>query len=219
LSPVVTAIQLISPRVVVGRASDKLPDVAGHLARIGTHHLAVINEITGGFMGVVRLTDVAWRANASTRLLADLVSSVQPLVVAPTEPAAAVCALFLQHRLGEAAVVTPDGVYLGLITHESVLEWNCAELKRTQNLLRLEGEAFMVAQRKIQAAAADREQLLASLSHSLRSPLNPVMLIATARAGNSQLSEEIRKDFQTIAQNAALEAKLIDDLIDAARRP
>jgi signal transduction histidine kinase len=214
---VVSAHQLVSPRVVVGRASDKLPDVAGHLARIGTHHLAVVNDTTGGFLGVIRLTDVAWRANASTRLLADLVSSVQPVVVAPGESAAAVCALFVQHRLGEAAVVDEIGRFLGLITNESVLEWNCAELKRTQNLLRLEGEALQLAQANVKVAAVEREHYLANLSHLLRAPLNPMMLIATSRADSSDLPEDIRRDFRTIAQNAAQEARLIDDLIDAAR--
>jgi signal transduction histidine kinase len=214
----VTALQLISPRVVAGRASDKLPDVAGHLARIGTHHLVVLNETTGGFLGVVRLTDIAWRANASTRVLADLVSSVQPIIVGPGESAAAVCALFVQHRLGEAAVVDANGRYLGLITNESVLEWNCAELKRTQNLLRLEEETLQSVQAGIKVAAAEREQYLASLSHILRSPLNPVMLIATSRAESRDLPEDIRRDFRTIAQNIAQETKAIDDLIDAARR-
>jgi CBS domain-containing protein len=214
---VVTAIQLISPRVVVGRASDKLPDVAGHLVRVGTHHLVVLGDRNGELVGIVRLADIAWRANASSRILADLVSSAQPVTVPPGESAATVCALFVQHHLGEVAVVGEDGRYLGLITNESALEWSCAELKRTQNHLRLETEALQLAQATMQVAATEREQYLVNLSHILRSPLNPMLLIATSRADSPDLPDDVRRDFHTIAQNAALEAKVIEDLIDGAR--
>jgi CBS domain-containing protein len=212
-----TALELISTQVVVGRASDRLPDVAGHLARLGTHHLAVLHESTGQFIGVVRLADVAWRANANTRILGDLVSSVRPVTVRADESAAAVSELFEAHRLGEVAVVATDGAYLGLITSESVLEWNCAELRRTQNLLRLEEESLGAIKANLQAVAAEKEEYLIQLSHKLRSPLNPVLLIASARAGNEQLPEDIRRDFRTIAANAAAEAKAIEELIDGAR--
>ncbi len=211
------ALELISSLVVVGRANDRLPDVAGHLARIGTHHLVVLHETTGRFIGVVRLADVAWRANASTRILGDLVSSVRPITVRAEESAAGVSELFLQHRLGEAAVVAEDGGYLGLITAESVLAWNCAELRRMQNMLRLEEESLQVIKATMQALAEDKERYLGNLSHTLRSPLNPVLLIASARANNAQLPEDIRRDFQTIATNAAAEARIIEDLIDGAR--
>jgi signal transduction histidine kinase len=212
-----TALELISTRVVVGRANDRLPDVAGHLARVGTHHLVVLHETTGHFIGVVRLADVAWRANASTRILGDLVSSVRPITVRPEESADAVSELFQKHQLGETAVVAEDGGYLGLITSESVLGWNYKELQRIQNLLRLEEESLGLIKANLQAVAAEKERYLATLSHHLRSPLNPVLLIASARANNDQLPEEIRRDFRTIAANAAAGAKAIEDLVDRAR--
>jgi CBS domain-containing protein len=213
----VTARKLISSQVVVGRANDRLPDVAGQLARLGTHHLVVVHETTGKFIGIIRLADVAWRANASTRILGDLVSAVRPVLVQPNESAAAVSETFLQHRLGEAVVLAEDGCFLGLITAESVLAWNCDELKRTQNLLRLEEDTSQVVRTNLQTLLAEKERYLASLSHSLRSPLNPMMLVASARAESAELPEDVRHDFRTIANNAALEARLIDELIDGAR--
>lgn len=213
-----TALELISHHVVVGRANERLPDVAAQLARLGTHYLVVLHEATGQFIGLVRLADVAWRANAGTRILGDLVSSVRPVTVHPGESATAVSGLFQLHRLGEIAVIAEDGNYVGLITIESVLAWNCAELRRIQNLLRLEEESLEVIRASLQAATTEKEKYLTKLSHTLRSPLSPVMLLASARAANDKLPEDIRKDFRTIAASAAAEAKMIDELIDAARQ-
>ena len=42
-------------------------------------------------------------------------------------------------------------------------------------------------------------------------------MLATEAAGNSQLSPEVRADFDIIAKNVALEARLIDDLLDLTR--
>lgn len=212
-----TALELVASRVVVGRATDRLPDVAADIARTGTHHLVVLHEKTGRLLGIVKLADIAWRANPGTRILADLVPPIRPLTVQPGESAAAVSELFQRHRLGEVPVVAADGSYLGLITSESVLEWNLAELQRTRNLLRLEEESAQLARARLEAVASEKDRFLTNLSHTLRAPLNPVLLIATARANSEQLPEELRRDFDTIATNAALEAKFINDLIDAAR--
>lgn len=67
------------------------------------------------------------------------------------------------------------------------------------------------------AAAVQREEFLAALSHELRTPLNPVLLIASEAAENLALPESVRRDFATIAKNAELEARLINDLLDLDR--
>jgi PAS domain S-box-containing protein len=67
------------------------------------------------------------------------------------------------------------------------------------------------------AGSRAKDDFLATLSHELRTPLNPVLLLASEASANSDLPEEIRADFDLIAKNVALEARLIDDLLDLTR--
>lgn len=62
-----------------------------------------------------------------------------------------------------------------------------------------------------------KDDFLAALSHELRTPLNPVLLLATAATNDTGLPADIRQDFEVIARNIGLEARLIDDLLDLTR--
>lgn len=83
---------------------------------------------------------------------------------------------------------------------------------------RKRAEREMAAARdEAMAASRTKDDFLAALSHELRTPLSPVLLLASASAADETLPEAVREDFATIAKNALLEARLIDDLLDLTR--
>ncbi|MEO6567287.1 MAG: ATP-binding protein [Opitutaceae bacterium] len=70
---------------------------------------------------------------------------------------------------------------------------------------------------QLAAANARKDDFLAAISHELRTPLNPMLLIASEASENPKLTAAVRRDFATIAKNAEIEGRLIDDLTDITR--
>jgi PAS domain S-box-containing protein len=78
-------------------------------------------------------------------------------------------------------------------------------------------QAVAEARDRALAASKAKDNFLAALSHELRTPLTPVLLLASEEAINPRLLPAVRADFEMIAKNVALEARLIDDLLDLTR--
>jgi signal transduction histidine kinase/ActR/RegA family two-component response regulator len=74
---------------------------------------------------------------------------------------------------------------------------------------RLYGEA--------RAANEAKDQFLATLSHELRTPLAPVMAIVSSLERDARLPRDVRDSLTMVLRNVALEARLIDDLLDLTR--
>jgi signal transduction histidine kinase len=92
-----------------------------------------------------------------------------------------------------------------------------ADLSRVNEELRARETALHASEAQARAASRAKDDFLAALSHELRTPLNPVLLLATEAASNPQLPAEVRANFEMIAKNVALEARLIDDMLDLTR--
>ena len=77
--------------------------------------------------------------------------------------------------------------------------------------------ALKAAKETAETANQSKDRFLAILSHELRTPLSPVLMTATELRGDENLPGEVREQLGMIERNIALEARLIDDLLDITR--
>ena len=70
---------------------------------------------------------------------------------------------------------------------------------------------------EVQSASAAKDRFLAMLSHELRTPLNPVLMAAGELYDDPALPPAMRDTLRMMQRNIALEARLIDDLLDFSR--
>ena len=67
-----------------------------------------------------------------------------------------------------------------------------------------------------ESANRSKDQFLAALSHELRTPLTPVLMLAANLREDERLPAGVREQLGMMERNIALEARLIDDLLDTS---
>ncbi|HEX8311230.1 MAG TPA: PAS domain S-box protein [Chthoniobacteraceae bacterium] len=75
-------------------------------------------------------------------------------------------------------------------------------------------ERLRAAKEAAESASRAKDHFVAALSHELRTPLTPVLLSAAALRRDERLPTDIRANLAMMERNIALEARLIDDLLD-----
>lgn len=79
------------------------------------------------------------------------------------------------------------------------------------------GPHFDTVRDALVRSAKAREAAFAALVHELRTPLQPILLVASEAAQDEDLEPSVRSSFETIAKQVAMEVRLIDDLLDLTR--
>jgi two-component system CheB/CheR fusion protein len=114
---------------------------------------------------------------------------------------------------GELTLQTSKGPYrddAGNVVGVIGVARDVTRRKRAEDELKL-------AKEQAESANRSKDQFLAVLSHELRSPLAPVLALASAWEADRSVPPALREDLSMIRRNVELEVRLIDDLLDLTR--
>ena len=79
------------------------------------------------------------------------------------------------------------------------------------------GERDRAARDAAEAASRMKDEFLAVVSHELRTPLNAILGWAEVLAAGTLPAERVQHGLETIARNARMQARLVEDLLDVSR--
>ncbi|CAA9377467.1 MAG: hypothetical protein AVDCRST_MAG64-389 [uncultured Phycisphaerae bacterium] len=118
-------------------------------------------------------------------------------------------------------LATPGGDVLGsfCVIDTEPRQWSADDLDILKELAASVMTEVGLKQAKDAAESANRvkDRFLATLSHELRTPISPALMIATSMAADEALPPQVRADARTIQRNVELQTRLIDDLLDVTR--
>jgi PAS domain S-box-containing protein len=78
-------------------------------------------------------------------------------------------------------------------------------------------EAILAVKNELEKANQSKDEFFAALSHELRAPLTPIVATLDRWQAQKRLDKEMLTELTMLRRNAALEARLVDDLLDVAR--
>lgn len=112
------------------------------------------------------------------------------------------------HRFDVSASIAPVRDAEGRVIGASAIEHDVSWKRRAEDEL-------VAARDAAEAASRTKDEFLAVLSHELRTPLTPVLVAVGILSRDPSVPPHVHTKLQLIRRNAELEARLIDDLLDA----
>ena len=85
--------------------------------------------------------------------------------------------------------------------------------------LRSAREALRLSEERVRALLGERERLLTTLSHDLRTPLAAILGWAHLMRIRPPTSEELAKGLEIVERNARIQTQLIEDMLGMSRSP
>lgn len=229
MTPAATAKDLLSTRVVVVRAEQRLQDVASELREARAQYCLIVSASHGTFAGLVRLDGVAAFSHNGSRIFADLADGEVLKSVGEDEPAESVLAALGPERDAILLVRAGEGRCTGLITPESTWAWLVArqavQQKRLESLLREHRALGDFLEKKVEQRTASLRAALdefrstsAMLSHDAGGPLRTIKtfteMLSTGEYGT--LNEEGHAHVGRILRACGKLQALADDVLGRA---
>ena len=221
---------LLSTRVVVVSAEQRLADAAVALRNVRAQYCAVVNEESGAFEGLVQLGEIAAFTNAGSRIFADLAGDTPWRRVAEDTPADAILAELSTNNEALFVVLTAADKYAGVITMESAWGWLVHSQETRQRWLeKVFDEQRRLAdflEKKIDRRTASLRSALndfrsssARLSHDIGGPLRTIKLFVEMLSEGEcgVLNDEGRAYVQRIIRAATTVETLAADILGRAR--